>query len=165
MRKVLLATMAATLLITMLGGPATAEPVGKAVSFPLDYTFVGEDPNPCTGETALTHFVGRLDIQALPSIEAFFNGAATHSTLKWAGQFTSDDGYSTQDNHYATLVINDQLVDPPHVVFSDVGNIMFSGSDGGKFKISSRFHLTIVDGEVKTEIDRSDARCIRQPRG
>ena len=53
--------------------------------------------------------------------------------------------------------------DPPHIVVSEVENIIFNGSDGGKYKVSNRLHLTVVDGELRTELERFDARCIRQP--
>lgn len=162
MRKALPTAMAAALLVAMMGGPATADPVDKTDSIPLDYTFHGW--NPCTESEVDNHFVGELDIHALPSIEAFYNDAATHFTLKWTGQFVGSDGYSTQDKHYATQVVNIRPVDPPHVVVNEVDNIIFNGPNGGKVKVSARFHLTVVDGELKSEIDRFDERCIRQPR-
>jgi hypothetical protein len=161
MRKVLLATMAATLLVTMLGGPATAEPVDKTVSFPDYYTFDGW--NPCTEEWVTTDYVGRVDIHALPSIEALFSGDWTHLTLKFIGQFVGSDGYETQEKHWGTWVYYVPEGDPPHVVVNEEENIVYSSDDGGKYKVSIRFHITVVDGELKTEMDRFDARCIQYP--
>ena len=162
MRKALLTTVVATLLIAMLGVPATADPVDKTGVIPLDYTF--DAWNPCTEEVSPTHFTGELRIQAVPSIEAFYTDEWTHLTLKWVGQFVSEDGYSTPWKHYATQAANVPLGDPPpHVVINEVDNNMHTGEDGGKYKVSYRFHVTVVDGELKTLTDHFDARCIHQP--
>ncbi len=161
MRKALLATMVVTLLVAMLGAPATADPVDKTGVIPLDYSF--QAWNPCTEEFSLTQVTGEIEVRSLPSIEAFYDDEWTHLTLKWVGQFVSADGYSTPWKHYATQVANVQEGDPPHLVINEVDNIVFSSDDGGKYKVSSRFHVTVVDGEPKTFSDVFDARCIRQP--
>ena len=162
MRKALLATTAVTLLMVMLGAPATANPADKTDVIPLDYTF--ELWNPCTEEPSSTRFTGELHVQAVPSIEAFYSDEWTHHTLKWVGQFVSADGYSPPWKHYATQVANVPLGDPPHRnVITEVDNNMHTGDDGGKYKVSFRFHVTVVDGELKTLTDSYDARCIRQP--
>ena len=162
MRKALLATMVVTLLVAMLGAPATAGPVDKTEVIPLDYWF--EAWNPCTEEDSPTHFTGELQVRAVPSIEAFYTDEWTHLTLKWVGQFVADDGYSTAWKHFATQVVNVQEGDPPpHFVINEVDNIFFNSDDGGKYKVASRFHVTVVDGEEKTFTDVFDARCIRQP--
>lgn len=163
MRKALLATMVVTLLVAMLGAPATAHPADKTDVIPLDYSFAAW--NPCTEEESLTHFTGELQVRAVPSIEAFYTDEWTHLTLKWVGQFIADDGYSTAWKHYATQVVNVQEGDlPPHLVINEVDHILFSGDDGGKYKVSSRFHITEVDGEAKAFADVFEAKCIRQPR-
>lgn len=54
-------------------------------------------------------------------------------------------------------------VTPPHIVVTEVENIMQTGDDGGKYEVSFRFHVTVVDGELKTLTDHFDATCIRQP--
>lgn len=161
MRKALLSAVMATLLVAMVGVPATADPADKTVSFPDYYTFDGW--NPCTEEWVTIDYAGRVDIHALPSIEALFSGDWTHLTFKWTGQFVGSDGYETQDRHWGTWVLYVPESDPPHVVANEVENVIFNGADGGKYKVSYRFHVTIVDDEVKTEFQRSDARCIGQP--
>lgn len=107
--------------------------------------------------------LGRLDIHALPSIDALFSGDWTHLTMKWTGQFVGSDGYETQDRQWGIWVLYVPEADLPHVVASEVENIIFNGADGGNYKVSYRFHVTLVDDELKTEFQRSDSRCIRQP--
>ena len=161
MRKALLIAMAAALLVATLGGAATADPADKTVSFPDYYSFDGW--NPCTEEEVPTDYMGRVDIHALPSIEALFSGDWTHLTLKFIGQFVGSDGYETQDRQWGIWVLHVPAGDPPHVVANEAENVIFNGADGGKYKVSMRAHVTIVDDEVKTEFRRADASCIRQP--
>jgi hypothetical protein len=130
-----------------------------AVLLPVEYTFDGW--NPCAEAEVPIDYVGRIDIDTLPSIEAFFIGDSTHATLKFSGQSVSDDGYSTQDQYCAARVAFSPEGDPPHVVVNEVENIIFNGSDGGKYKVSLRFHRTVVDGELQTEMGSFDARCTR----
>jgi hypothetical protein len=161
MRKALITLVLATLFVGAFSAPAGARPAGKSAALPYDYWFTAE--NPCVAEGVGTHAVGEIQVQALPSIEAFFADEWTHLTLKWVGRFETEDGYATPLRHFATQVVNDSG-DPAHLVINEVDNIVFTNeATGGKYKVSIRFHLTLVDGQMKSFMDTFDARCIQQP--
>ncbi|MDJ0769994.1 MAG: hypothetical protein QNJ12_14430 [Ilumatobacter sp.] len=160
MRRALIPTALAALLLAVPAASASADPVEKRDVVPFDYTF--EMWNPCTEEVANVRNVGELDIFALPSIEAFYTDTWSHLTMKWSSQFTGDDGYTSKDQHYSTLVGNISD-DDQHVVLHEIGNSVHTGEDGGKFKASYRFQVRVLDGELTTFVDDFDLRCIRQP--
>lgn len=161
MRKAFISALLVTLVVGLVSAPATADPLHKTTVIPLDYAF--ETWNPCTEVDRPIHFTGELQVMAVPSIEAFFEDTWTHLTLKWTGEFVAEDAYSTAYQHYATQVLNASSDDPPHVAITETTNIVFNGDDGGKYKVKGLFHVTVVEGGVKTLTDNFDARCIQMP--
>lgn len=162
MRKALTAIALATALVGLLAAPAIAAKPDTNGVIPLDYTIEGAW-NPCTEASTDQHLIGELQIFALPSIDSFFDDTFEHATLKWVGQVEGDDGYSMPWRHFATSAINIKDGKNPHVVISETDNLMFTGADGGKFRVKLRFHVTDVGGDLKAFTDVFDATCIRHP--
>lgn len=158
MRKAAIAAALATVLVMTASVPAAADPAGKSDVMPFDYEFTAF--NPCTGQDTTVHFIGAMYIQAVPSIEAFYTEEWTHLTLKWVGGFETQDGYSTRPGHFATQAAN---AGEDHIAVTETDNIMFNGDDGGKYKVSTRLHVTIAGGELRTFTDTFDSACIRYP--
>lgn len=162
MRQSLIPVALVMLLVGLLASPAVADKPSTSATIPLDYTI--EDVwNPCTEELTEQHLTGELRIFALPTAESFFDNTFEHATLRWVGQIEGADGYSMSWRHYATATINPSEGQHPHVVISETNNLMFTGTDGGKFRIKVRFHVTEIDGDLKTFTDVFDTTCIRQP--
>lgn len=162
MRKALAPLALAMILVGLLGSPAIADKPDTRAIIPFEDTI--EDVwNPCTEEFTEQHLKGEWHIFALPTAESFFDDTFEHATLKWVGQVDGSDGYSMPWRHYATATINATDGDHPHVVFSETDNLMFTGTDGGKFRTKIRFHVTDIAGDLKAFADIFDTVCIRQP--
>jgi len=123
----------------------------------------GPVPNPCTGEGTMLQVTFDMQIHALPSIDSFDSGDFTHANLKFTGQIVGvDDGYATKWKPFASQVINHR---DDHYVETMSENVMFSGDDGGKYRVRRPFKLVSTGGEVKVSFEANDAVCIQQPRG
>ena len=162
MRTTRTATILALTLVGLLIVPAAAAVEDTRTVIPVE-EFITQW-NPCTEEPTQVHLIAELDIHALPSIAAFFTGEDEHATLKWRGEAIGDDGYAMPWRNYATAVINGGVDDGVFVV-SEVDNLLFSGADGGKYRLTLRFHVTEVGGVVEVISAADDAVCVVEPRG
>lgn len=161
MRRTLIPAVVAMVLVTLLGGPATADGDAAREVIPVEYAVV--QWNPCTEAISEVYVTADLDIRALPSVEAFFAGEDEHATLKWSGEGIGDDGYTMPWRHFATLTINGGFDGRP-LVIAETDNLMFTGPDGGKYRVSYRFHLTEVGGVQKAVFETGDAFCVVGPK-
>jgi len=163
MRRFLTVLILTILSVGVLEIPrAHASGDGTRMTIPLSYPVDGI--NPCTGEPVTHHLSGELQIHALPTVGALFNGGVTHATLKWVMAATTSDGYSAPLQHFATFILNDRDGDNDgHVVVTETNNWMFSNDDGSRIKLDYRHHVTVIDGEPTVFTEVGDLRCVHHP--
>lgn len=163
MRKVLTPLLLIMSMLLVLVAPAAADkPETRLVE---EFDVLVEVPgNPCLGTSVVQLRVfGEYELHALPSIDSFFSGDFTHATWKTTAAAEGDDGYSAPRRHYFTRVINQRDGTGPDEVVTEVRNLMFSGPDGGKYRVHELIHSTTVDGEIRSSVEVIGNRCIQQP--
>jgi hypothetical protein len=126
--------------------PALAE-LATAVAAPVESPFliVFDDVNPCTGETATFRFEGTSRTQLV----------GEHRIVHIAGTVTTSDGW--------TGMFNRQLVFHGTDVSTRRFFDMEVGPDGQRQLFTSVLHITIVDGEIVTQVANPKLRCVGKP--
>jgi len=122
--------------------------------------------NPCTGEPAEYYLSGEIQVHALPSVDAFFNGdQLTHLSLAWVMEGTSSDGYTAPRQRFGTATVNDRAGDLfGHVVVTETDNHVWSNDEGSRFKLTYRHHVTVIDGQPIVFADTGEnLRCVHHP--
>lgn len=143
----------ATLLPYSAHAHAAASPQRAQVINVPDTVIQG--PNPCTQrESDVT-----LSDVTLTLREATDGAGHLHIVENFRGTFETDDGFAGRfTQHYVVNDLNLGSFDD----FTVTDNITFSGTnnDHQTLLFHGRFHLRVIDGDVVSEIDLQQGRCV-----
>ena len=152
MRKALIITVLALLLVGVLAPAAVAGKPAATETYPLDYWV--PTVNPCTGGESWHHITGVQQVTE----------EAGHILVKWIGPIASSDGYAMPARHWARQVVNiKETADSIHFALTETDTVMLTNPDGGKMRLRYRVHGTIDDGVFRSGFEVFDLACIQHP--